>query len=138
MKKYSVLTLLMLFFCSALLAQKDYRVVFDLTSKDTAAQQSVIRWAKEVVKADPDAKVEIVMFGQGLALVVKDRSAFADEVISLAKNKNVAFRACSIALKNQNITNDQLLPGVGTVPDGIYEIISKQRGGWGYIKVATK
>ena len=30
----------------------------------------------------------------------------------------------------------QLLEGVGTVPDGIYEIISKQHQGWGYIKAA--
>ena len=28
------------------------------------------------------------------------------------------------------------LEGVGTVPDGIYEIISKQHEGWGYIKAA--
>ena len=29
----------------------------------------------------------------------------------------------------------QLLPGVQTVPDGIYEIVSKQQEHWGYIKV---
>jgi intracellular sulfur oxidation DsrE/DsrF family protein len=39
-------------------------------------------------------------------------------------------------MKRQHIDESQLLPGVETVPDGIYEIISKQRDGWGYIKVA--
>jgi len=39
-------------------------------------------------------------------------------------------------MKNNNITADQLLPGIHVVPDGIYEIISKQRAGWGYIKAA--
>jgi intracellular sulfur oxidation DsrE/DsrF family protein len=41
-------------------------------------------------------------------------------------------------MKNQGITESQLISGVGMVPDGIYELISKQREGWGYIKVTTK
>jgi intracellular sulfur oxidation DsrE/DsrF family protein len=39
-----------------------------------------------------------------------------------------------VALKNNHVDKSQLLPGVETVPDGIYEIISKQKQGWGYIK----
>jgi intracellular sulfur oxidation DsrE/DsrF family protein len=39
-------------------------------------------------------------------------------------------------MKNHNIDSSQLLSGVRTVPDGIYEIITKEREGWGYIKVA--
>jgi intracellular sulfur oxidation DsrE/DsrF family protein len=37
-------------------------------------------------------------------------------------------------MKRWNIGESQLLPGVSTVPDGIYEILQKQREGWGYIK----
>jgi len=51
------------------------------------------------------------------------------------KNPNVAFKVCAIALKNNNVDKSQLLPGVQTVPDGIYEIVSKQQEHWGYIKV---
>ncbi len=117
------------------LAQKDYKVVFDLTSKDTLDQKTVIRWVNEVVKAEPSAQIEVVMYGQGLALATKGRSLVADDVLQLAQNKNVAFRVCQVAMKNQGIDQSQLLNGVGTVPDGIYEVISKQREGWGYIKV---
>jgi intracellular sulfur oxidation DsrE/DsrF family protein len=132
-----ILPLLVLLLSSQLLeAQKDYKVILDLTSGDSLSQQTAIRWATEVANADPDAKVEIVMFGKGLPLAVKDRSAVSDAVISLAANKNVAFKVCAIAMQNQKIDKSQLLPGVQTVPDGIYEIISKQREGWGYIKVA--
>ena len=135
MKKiYSLLSLS--FFSIILFAQKDYRVVLDLTSGDSLSQQTAIRWASEIVNAEPTAQVEIVMFGKGLPLAVKDKSAVADAVIKLAMNKNVAFKVCSVAMANQKITKDQLLPGVQTVPDGIYEVISKQREGWGYIKVA--
>lgn len=117
------------------LAQKDYKVVFDLTSKDSLDQKAVIRWVTEVSKAEPTAQVEVVMYGQGLALVTKGRSIFADDVVRLAQNKNIAFRVCQVAMKNQGIDQSQLLEGVGTVPDGIYEVISRQREGWGYIKV---
>jgi len=124
-------------FCSFLLkAQKDYKVVFDLTSGDSLSQQTAVRWVSEITKAEPTALVEVVMFGKGLPMAVKDRSVVADAVTSLATNKNVAFKVCAIALANQKIDKSQLLPGVQTVPDGIYEVISKQREGWGYIKVA--
>jgi uncharacterized protein len=117
------------------IAQKDYRVVFDLTSKDSNDQKAVIRWVNEVSKAEPTAQVEVVMYGQGLALVTKGRSMFAEDVAKLSQNKNIAFRVCQVAMKNQGIDQSQLIEGVGTVPDGIYEVISKQREGWGYIKV---
>jgi intracellular sulfur oxidation DsrE/DsrF family protein len=42
-----------------------------------------------------------------------------------------------VAMKKHQIDKSMLLPGVEIVADGIYEIITKQREGWGYIK-ATK
>lgn len=136
MKQYFLLTLI-IFSAQFVFAQsRPYNVVFDMTSKDTINQQTVIRWINEVTSANPDAKVEVVMFGQGTALAIKNKSAVADDVTRLAQNKNVSFRICAIAMKNQKVDKSELLPGVETVPDGIYEIISKQGEGWGYIKVA--
>jgi intracellular sulfur oxidation DsrE/DsrF family protein len=117
------------------LAQKDYKVVFDLTSKDSNDQKAVIRWLNEVSKAEPTAQMEVVMYGQGLDLVTKGKSAAADDVVRLAQNKNVAFKVCQVAMKAHHLELNDLLQGVQTVPDGIYEVISKQRQGWGYIKV---
>ena len=122
--------------CMSLLAvaQSDYKVVFDLTSKDSLDQQAVIRWLKEITSASTDAKMEVVMYAKGVTMATKDRSAVADAVTQLATNKNISFKVCAVALKNQGIDKSQLLPGVEVVPDGIYEIITKQREGWGYIK----
>ena len=136
MKKYALVFIL--FFASSLLnAQtKDYKVVFDLTSGDSLSQQTVIRWVTEVTNADPTAQVEVVMFGKGLPLILKDKSVMANAVTNLANNKNIAFKVCAVAMQNQKVDKSQLLAGVQIVPDGIYEIISKQREGWGYIKVS--
>jgi intracellular sulfur oxidation DsrE/DsrF family protein len=124
--------------CSlAVAAQRaDYKVVFDLTSRDTVDQKNMIRWLKEIRESNPEAKMEVVMYAKGLELAVKDKSFVADEVTKLATDKNITFSVCAVAMKNNSVTADQLLPGVHIVPDGIYEIISKQRDGWGYIKAA--
>lgn len=112
-----------------------YRVVFDLTSRDTLEQKAVLRWLKEVGSSSPSAQMEVVMYGKGFELVMPERSAFVNDVKEAMKNPNVSFKVCAIALKNNNIDKSQLLPGVQTVPDGIYELVSKQQDHWGYIKV---
>ena len=112
-----------------------YRVVFDLTSRDTLDQKAVLRWIREVSTSSPKAQMEVVMYAKGFELVMPDRSAFINDVKEALKNPNVAFRVCAVALKNNNVDKSQLLAGVGTVPDGIYEIVSKQQDHWGYIKV---
>ena len=117
--------------------QKDYKVVFDITSKDTLAHQTVIRQATLITQTNPEAQVEIVLFGQSLPLVIKDKSVVAPEVQKLLQNKNVSFKVCEVTMKRYNIDKSQLITGVGIVPDGIYEIITKQKEGWGYIKVAN-
>ena len=113
-----------------------YNVVFDVTSKDTIVHQMVIRWVNEIIKSYPKANVEIVFYAKSLDMITNEKSVVADEVIKLAANKNVSFKVCEGAMKNNLVDKSQLLTGVKTVPDGIYEIISRQHDGWGYIKAA--
>ena len=115
--------------------RQPYRVAFDLTSRDTLEQKAVLRWLKEVGTASPDAQMEVVMYGKGFELVMPDRSSYIEDVKGAMKNPNVTFKVCAIALRNNNVDKNQLLPGVQVVPDGIYELVSKQQENWGYIKV---
>ncbi|HUL43559.1 MAG TPA: hypothetical protein VLY03_04310 [Bacteroidota bacterium] len=128
------LTLLVYGFVSAQ-SDQPYRVVFDLTAKDSLEQKAVLRWIREITNENPKAELEVVMYGKGFELVMPDRSAFPDEVRDAIKIPNVSFKVCRIAMKSNKIQPDQLFPGVQTVPDGIFEIMSKQRDQWGYIKV---
>ena len=137
MKKQIFFTCLMLTISSFSYSQSvPYNVVFDVTSKDTIVHQMVMRWVKEIANANPEANIEVVFYAKSLDMITKDKSVVAEDVIKYAANKNVSFRACAAALKNNGVDKSQLLPGVGTVPDGIYEIISRQHDGWGYIKAA--
>jgi len=122
--------------CSLSQAQtSQYRVVFDLTSRDSLEQLSVMRWVREISNSNPDAQLEVVMYGKGFELAMKEKSTMSAAVKEALKNPNVSFSVCEVAMKNNKVERSQLIPGVKTVPDGIYEIISKQRAGWGYIKV---
>ena len=113
-----------------------YRVVFDLTSRDTLDQKAVLRWIKEIGTSAPKAELEVVMYGKGFEMVTAGRTQFAAQVAEAMKNPRVSFRVCAIALRNNAVDVSQLLPGVKTVPDGIRELVLKQQEHWGYIKVS--
>jgi hypothetical protein len=113
-----------------------YNVVFDMTSKDTLVQSAVIRWVTEISKGNPDARLEVVFYGKSLEMITQGKSRYETKIKDLLNKKNVSFKVCAIAMKNNNVEKSQLLPGIQIVPDGIYEIISKQADHWGYIKAA--
>lgn len=136
MKKITFVLMLIMSAIISNAQNADYKVVFDFTSKDTVNQQALLREMSLIKQYNPEAKVEAVIYGQGLNLVTNSASSRAEEVARLSSQKDVSFKVCAMSMKRQNIDQSQLLPGVEIVPDGIYEIISKQRDGWGYIKVA--
>lgn len=111
-----------------------YHIAFDLSSRDTLDQKMALRLLGEA-SSNPTAKVELVMYGKGMELVMPERSLYLTQVQELLKRGNVDFRVCEIAMKNNQISKSQLAPGIGTVPDGLYELVSKQQDDWGYIKV---
>lgn len=122
--------------CSNLFSQAPpYHVVFDVTTKDSNTHKAVIKWCNEIISADPTAKIEVVYYAQSLDMITQGKSVVPAEV-SLLAGKNVSFRVCAVAMKKWNIDKSQLLPGVVMVPDGIYEILLKQREGYAYIKAS--
>lgn len=137
MKKLLFLTtLFMVTACTLYAQQTDYKVVFDMSSRDSISQQAVIRELDLIKKANPAAMLEVVIYGQALNLVTKDQSKHAEAIGHLLEDSNITFKVCAVTMKRNNVNESGLLPGVKVVPDGIYEIISKQHAGWGYIKVA--
>jgi len=136
MRKYLLcLTITMLAVTFASAQAKNYKVVFDMSSRDTVNQQAIVREIALITGANPDAKLEVVIYGQGLDLAVKDRSGQQSAVQKIIAENKATFKVCAMTMKRNNIDNTQLVPGVEVVPDGIYEIVSKQQEGWGYIKV---
>ena len=113
-----------------------YRVIFDITSGDTAAHKTVIRQIRGITQSRPDAQLEVAIYSDALGMVLKDKSIIADAVQELSSNKKASFKVCGVTMKRNNVDKAQLIAGVDIVPDAIYEIVKRQHEGWVYIKVA--
>jgi intracellular sulfur oxidation DsrE/DsrF family protein len=136
MKKFLLfISVVMLMTMFAKAQDSKYRVVFDMSSRDSINQQAIVREIGLITGASPNAKLEVVIYGQGLDLAVKDRSTQQAAIQKIMADNKATFKVCAMTMKRNNIDKSQLVPGVEVVPDGIYEIISKQQEGWGYIKV---
>jgi uncharacterized protein len=136
MKKYHLCLSILVFLSSFVQAQtNNYKVVFDMSSRDSINQQAIVREIGLITGASPDAKLEVVIYGQGLELAIKNRSVQQPAVEKIIASNKATFKVCAMTMKRNNIDSTQLVPGIEIVPDGIYEIISKQQAGWGYIKV---
>lgn len=136
MKKYSLCICILMLISPFVQAQtSNYKVVFDMSSRDSINQQAIVREIGLITGASPDAKLEVVIYGQGLDLAIKNHSAQQPAVEKIIASNKASFKVCAMTMKRNNIDSTQLVPGIEIVPDGIYEIISKQQAGWGYIKV---
>ena len=136
--KTNFLILLFLLAVSVVLAQTEpVKIVFDVTSSDAKVHGSTLRHVKGMSSSYPDSQFEVVIYSGALDMVLKDKSSVAAEIESLENNKNVTFVVCEMTMKRHKTSKDALLAGVTTVPDGILEIIEKQKKGWGYIKEAN-
>jgi uncharacterized protein len=137
MKNYLLACLLFIAIQPIHSQEKAYKILFDITSNDTADHQTVIRHVTAMGQAYPDAKLEVVIYGGAIAMVLKDKSAVAQNIQSITdKNKNISFKVCESTMKRNNIDRTKLLSAVDVVPDAIIEIVTKQGEGWGYIKEA--
>jgi intracellular sulfur oxidation DsrE/DsrF family protein len=98
-----------------------YKVVFDFTSKDTVNQQALLREMSLIKQYNPDAKVEAVIYGQGVSLVMNAYQPMLKKLYDYLHKKDVSFKVYAMSLKRQHIDESKLQPAVGTVPDVIYE-----------------
>ncbi|HEY0677871.1 MAG TPA: DsrE family protein [Chitinophagaceae bacterium] len=135
MKHFLILLLTSLSITGIGLAQeKQHKIVFEMVSGDTAVHSAIVRQLNNVLKAAPDAKLEVVFHGNSIYALVKDRSFIKESITDLVKNKKVVIAACANSLKRLNLTADQLVPEAIVVPVAILEIVKRQEEGWSYIK----
>jgi hypothetical protein len=110
------------------------KIVFDVTSNDTAVHESAVRHVKAMSEAYPNSNFEVVMYSGAMEMALKDKSVVAKYIEELSKKNNIDFVICEGTMKRHNVNTSQLIDGIKTVPDGILEIVNKQKEGWGYIK----
>jgi uncharacterized protein len=113
---------------------KQHKIVFEITSSDTAAQRTVLRQINNVIKDAPGTKIEVVCHGPAIFMLVKEKTVLAPMMEDLKSKQNVGFAACNNSMKKNNIDVSQLVTVANIVPNGVMEVVAKQEDGWSYIK----
>ena len=114
-----------------------HKIVFDLNSNDTAVQSTVLRQFTNILKAAPDAELELVCHGQAVFMFVSDKFYFEEKVKELKAKGNVSFKICANSMKRSNVDKSQINPLGDIVPIAMLEISSKEKQGWSYIKAGN-
>lgn len=135
MKRISLILLVLIGFIPILKAQSNqHKIVFQFTNgQDTMQQKAFIKQLQNLTEHWPQANYEVVVYNQGLELVMLEKSKFIPEVLVLHK-KGVRFVVCENTMKNRKIEKTAFIPEVEYVKAGIAEIVEKQEQGWSYIK----
>ena len=135
MKNYLFLLAVALIFSTDINAQKkQHKIIFDISSSDTADHSTVIRQVNNVLKASPQTKIEVVFHGKAVYALVKEKTTLNDKIDELVNKKNVVIAACNNSLIRLNISKNELLSSAIVVPVAMLELMDKQEKGWSYIK----
>ncbi len=135
MKKMFLLTLLAGSMAITAGAQtKQHKVVFEITSADTAEQRTMLRQIANVLKDAAGTKIEVVCHGAAIFMLVKDKTVLLPMMEDLKSKQGVGFAACANSMRKNNIEASQLVPVANIVPNGVMEVVGKQEDGWSYIK----
>src|SRR5690349_21308090 len=95
--------------CFSFAQKAPYNVVIDVTSGDTIVHKMATNWVREILSQNPNANIELVFYGKGLPMITKDKSTVTDSVMKYAAMKNVNFKVCAVAMKNNNVDKSQLI-----------------------------
>ncbi|KPK73668.1 MAG: hypothetical protein AMJ84_01655 [Acidithiobacillales bacterium SM23_46] len=103
------------------------------------ALDEVDNLARYYREASINARIEVVMNGDGLSLVRADVTNFGARIARIQRDyDNVVFEACKNSidrLRRDKGIVAKLLPGVVVIDSGVAQLMRRQNQGWAYIQV---
>jgi len=123
-----------LFYISVSSQDKEQKIVFDFVKSDTADFRIMVGQINNIMKEAPYTTIEVVCYGPGLFILVKDRTNVSKEMEEIQKVFNVSFVACANTMRRLKVDKSQLLPFAKITPVAMLEISARQQDGWSYIK----
>ncbi len=113
--------------------EKQYKIVWEISAKDTSVHSAIFRQINNVLTLAPDTKIEVVFHGNAISVLTHDSSLHVNKILKEQK-RGVIFAICNNSMKRLNVSASRLLPGVQIVPVAIMEVVKKQEEGYSYIK----
>ena len=119
---------------SAYAQTKQHKVVFEITTPDTAEQRTMLGQINNVLKDAAGTTIEVVCHGPAIFMLVKDKTVLSPVMEELKNKQGVGFAACANSMRRNKIESSRLVPVANIVPNGVMEVVAKQEDGWSYIK----
>jgi len=76
--------------------------------------------------------IEVVAYGPGIGMLKLDSTVGGR--VDEATAAGVKVVACENTMKGQKLTRADMLNGIGYVPAGVVELMSRQQQGWAYLR----
>jgi len=112
-----------------------HKVVFELNAPAPSGWDQLFHNVENVQKifGAEGVQVEVVFFGKGLTMLLKNNAAYADR-LKEASDKGVVLAACQNTMRAMKVTTEDLFPFAHQVDSGVAELVRKQEAGFSYIK----
>jgi hypothetical protein len=112
-----------------------HKVVFELNAAAPSGWDQLFHNVDNVLKifGGEGVQVEVVFFGKGLRMLLKNNSEYAER-LKEAADKGVTLAACQNSMRAMKVTTEDLFPFAAQVDSGVAELVRKQEAGWSYIK----
>jgi intracellular sulfur oxidation DsrE/DsrF family protein len=109
-------------------------VVVQVSDNDVAKWNLALGNVKnlQIALGEQSTDIEVVVYGPGIGMLTLD-SPVSDKIAAALKS-HVKIVACENTLRAAQLTKDDLLDGVGTVPSGVAEIVKRQQAGYAYVR----
>lgn len=111
-----------------------HKVVFQVSEGDPKKWNLTLNNVKNVQHdlGAANVDVEIVAYGPGIGMIKAD--SVAGNRVQEALAEGVKVVACENTMHNMKLSKADMLSGLGYVPAGVVELMSKQREGYAYIR----
>ncbi len=110
------------------------RVVIQVSDADQGKWNLALNNAKNIQTdlGAANVDVEIVAYGPAIGMLKTDSPVGGR--IDEATAAGVKVIACENTMRGQKLTRTDMLNGIGYVPAGVVELMSRQQQGWAYLR----
>lgn len=126
------LVLLFSFLLASGAGAEQIKVLLHLDQADQAV--TLINVVEEIIKANPDADVQVVVHGAAVTRLRRDDYLNAD--FQRIIDRGVHIGVCNVSMTRKGMLHDSILTGVALLTEGgIARILALQKQGYSYIKI---
>ena len=107
-------------------------VVIQVSDSDPKTWNQALNVIRNIQAERKDAKVELVVFGNGIDMLKFDSPVAGRIDETMAAGTDVLM--CQNTMLGRKVTEKDMHPKIGYVKAGVIEIIDKQKQGWAVVR----